>query len=142
MISTTGSTTYSSTADRQYSCAYFEYPGQSLEDAQLAKKRHIVAKMLVQDNHATLDIGCGFGGMGLYLAQNAGARVTGVTLSHEQHGIASQRARDAGIAERAEFRLQDYRDVEGQFDRIVSVGMFEHVGAAAFDEYFWHVNGC
>ncbi len=127
-------------ADRQYSCAYFEYPGQSLEDAQLAKKRHIVAKMLVQDGHSALDIGCGFGGMGLYLAQNAGARVTGVTLSHEQHDIATQRARDAGLVDRAEFRLQDYRDVEGQFDRIVSVGMFEHVGAAAFDEYFWNVN--
>jgi cyclopropane-fatty-acyl-phospholipid synthase len=126
-------------ADRQYSCAYFEYPGQSLEDAQLAKKRHIVAKMLVSEGHSALDIGCGFGGMGLYLAQNAGARVTGVTLSHEQHGIAAQRARDGGLADRAEFRLQDYRDVEGQFDRIVSVGMFEHVGAAAFDEYFWHV---
>ncbi len=127
-------------ADRQYSCAYFEYPGQSLEDAQLAKKRHIVAKMLVGEGHNALDIGCGFGGMGLYLAQNAGARVLGVTLSTEQQEIASQRSRDAGLTERAEFRLQDYRDVEGQFDRIVSVGMFEHVGAAAFDEYFWHVN--
>ena len=127
-------------ADRQYSCAYFEYPGQSLEDAQLAKKRHIVAKMLVQEGQSALDIGCGFGGMGLYLAQNAGARVTGVTLSHEQHGIATERARDAGLSDRADFRLQDYRDVQGQFDRIVSVGMFEHVGAAAFDEYFWHVN--
>ena len=126
-------------ADRQYSCAYFEYPGQSLEDAQLAKKRHIAAKMLVGEDHTTLDIGCGFGGMGLYLAYAAGAKVTGVTLSEEQHGIATQRARDAGLADRADFRLQDYRDVEGPFDRIVSVGMFEHVGAAAFDEYFWHV---
>ena len=127
-------------ADRQYSCAYFEYPGQSLEDAQLAKKRHIAAKMLVGEGHTALDIGCGFGGMGLYLAQTAGARVAGVTLSEEQHGIATQRARDAGLADRADFRLQDYRDVEGPFDRIISVGMFEHVGAAAFDEYFWHVN--
>ena len=127
-------------ADRQYSCAYFEHPNQSLEDAQLAKKRHIAAKMLIDDRHRVLDIGCGFGGMGLYLAQNAGARVTGVTLSQEQHGIATQRARDAGLAERADFRLQDYRDVEGPFDRIVSVGMFEHVGAAAFPQYFAHVN--
>ena len=127
-------------ADRQYSCAYFERPGQSLEEAQLAKKRHIAAKMLIEDRHETLDIGCGFGGMGLYLAQTAGARVTGVTLSEEQHGIATQRAREAGLADRTDFRLQDYRDVEGQFDRIVSVGMFEHVGVAAFDEYFYHVN--
>jgi cyclopropane-fatty-acyl-phospholipid synthase len=127
-------------SDRQYSCAYFEYPGQSLEDAQLAKKRHIAAKLLVGEGHATLDIGCGFGGMGLYLAQTVGARVTGVTLSEEQHGIATQRARETGLADRTDFRLQDYRDVEGPFDRIVSVGMFEHVGAAAFDEYFWHVD--
>lgn len=126
-------------ADRQYSCAYFERRGQSLEEAQLAKKRHIAAKLLIEEGHRTLDIGCGFGGMGLYLAQTAGARVTGVTLSEEQHGIAAQRARDAGLADRADFRLQDYRDVEGPFERIVSVGMFEHVGAAAFDEYFSHV---
>ena len=127
-------------ADRQYSCAYFERPGQSLEEAQLAKKRHIAAKMLVEEGRRTLDIGCGFGGMGLYLAQTAGARVTGVTLSEEQHAIATQRARDAGLSDRVEFRLQDYRDVDGPFDRIVSVGMFEHVGAAAFDEYFGHVS--
>ena len=126
-------------ADRQYSCAYFEHPGQTLEDAQLAKKRHIAAKMLIDERHSVLDIGCGFGGMGLYLAQTAGARVTGVTLSHEQQAIASQRASDAGLADRVDFQLQDYRDVEGRFDRIVSVGMFEHVGAAGFDEYFAHV---
>ncbi len=126
-------------SDRQYSCAYFERPGQSLEEAQLAKKRHIAAKMLIDDRHRVLDIGCGFGGMGLYLAQNVGAQVVGVTLSSEQHAIATQRAADAGIADHADFRLQDYRDVEGKFDRIVSVGMFEHVGAAAFDEYFSHV---
>jgi cyclopropane-fatty-acyl-phospholipid synthase len=126
-------------ADRQYSCAYFEHPGQSLEEAQLAKKRHIAAKMLIGEGQTALDIGCGFGGMGLYLAQTGGARVTGVTLSQEQHVIATERARSAGLSERVDFRLQDYRDVEGQFDRIVSVGMFEHVGAAGFDEYFAHV---
>ena len=126
-------------ADRQYSCAYFEHPDQSLEEAQLAKKRHIAAKLLIDDKMSALDIGCGFGGLGLYLAQNTSARVTGVTLSQEQQAIAGQRAREAGLSDRADFRLQDYRDVEGQFDRLVSVGMFEHVGAARFDEYFWHV---
>jgi cyclopropane-fatty-acyl-phospholipid synthase len=126
-------------ADRQYSCAYFERPGQSLDEAQLAKKRHIAAKLLVDEGHRTLDIGCGFGGMGLYLAQQTGARVVGVTLSQEQHAIATRRAKEAGLSGRADFRLQDYRDVEGPFQRIVSVGMFEHVGKARFDEYFHHV---
>jgi cyclopropane-fatty-acyl-phospholipid synthase len=126
-------------ADRQYSCAYFEHPGQSLEEAQLAKKRHIAAKLLIDERHSALDIGCGFGGMGLYLSETSGARVTGVTLSHEQQSIATQRASEAGLADRVDFRLQDYRDVDGPFDRIVSVGMFEHVGAAGYDEFFDHV---
>ena len=125
--------------DMQYSCAYFENANQSLDEAQLAKKRHIAAKLLIDEGHRALDIGCGFGGMGLYLAGQTGASVTGVTLSEEQHGIARGRAEAAGLAERAEFRLQDYRDVEGPFDRIVSVGMFEHVGLAHFDEFFAHV---
>lgn len=123
-------------ADRQYSCAYFEYPGQSLDDAQTAKKRHIAAKLLPMDGATALDIGCGFGGMALYLAGVAGAKVTGVTLSKEQFGVATDRAQRAGLADRVDFRLQDYRDVEGSFDRIVSVGMFEHVGAPGYDEYF------
>jgi cyclopropane-fatty-acyl-phospholipid synthase len=127
-------------ADRQYSCAYYEHPGQTLEEAQLAKKRHLAAKLLVDERHRVLDIGCGWGGMGLYLARQTGARVTGVTLSEEQHGISQARAQETGLASRAEFRLQDYRDVQGPFDRIVSVGMFEHVGLAHFDEYFSHVN--
>jgi cyclopropane-fatty-acyl-phospholipid synthase len=126
-------------ADRQYSCAYFEHPGATLEEAQLAKKRHIAAKLLVDDGHSVLDIGCGFGGMGLYLANTAGARATGVTLSKEQHAVANKRAVDGGLADRASFRLMDYRDVDGRFDRIVSVGMFEHVGVGGFDEYFQHV---
>ena len=126
-------------ADWQYSCAYFERPGQSLEEAQLAKKRHLAAKLLIDEGMRVLDIGCGFGGLGLYLAQNTGARVVGVTLSEEQHAVARDRVRDAGLSERVDFRLQDYRDVEGPFDRLVSVGMFEHVGAARFDEYFAHV---
>ena len=126
-------------ADRQYSCAYFEHPGATLEEAQLAKKRHIAAKLLVDDDHNVLDIGCGFGGMGLYLANTAGARATGVTLSKEQHAVATKRAIDSCLADRVNFQLQDYRDVEGQFDRIVSVGMFEHVGIGGFDEYFQNV---
>ncbi|MCS0493635.1 cyclopropane-fatty-acyl-phospholipid synthase family protein [Ancylobacter sp. MQZ15Z-1] len=127
-------------ADRQYSCAYFEHEGQSLDDAQLAKKRHIAAKLLFDRPELdVLDIGCGWGGMGLYLADNAGANVTGVTLSQEQHGIASARAQERGLSERARFLLQDYRDTPGPFDRIVSVGMFEHVGIGHYDEYFTRV---
>jgi cyclopropane-fatty-acyl-phospholipid synthase len=127
-------------ADWQYSCAYFECEGQSLEEAQLAKKRHIAAKLLIDERHSVLDIGCGFGGMALYLAQIAGARAaTGVTLSQEQFEVASLRASDGGLAERVAFRVQDYRDLDEPFDRIVSVGMFEHVGAAGYDEYFANV---
>jgi cyclopropane-fatty-acyl-phospholipid synthase len=122
-------------ADQQYSCAYFERPNQSLDDAQLAKKRHLAAKLLLAPGKRVLDIGCGWGGLGLYLAEIAGAHVTGVTLSNEQHAVARQRA-----AERAlrglEFRLQDYRDVRETFDRIVSVGMFEHVGVGFYDTFF------
>ena len=128
-------------ADRQYSCGYFESPEQSLDDAQLAKKRHLAAKLLLgRDRHErdlrVLDIGCGWGGLGLYLAEIAGADVTGVTLSQEQHAIANERAAEKGLAERARFKLQDYRDVDGPFDRIVSVGMFEHVGVNHYDTFF------
>jgi cyclopropane-fatty-acyl-phospholipid synthase len=123
-------------SDLQYSCAYFEHSGQSLDEAQLAKKRHLAAKLLVEDDSSVLDIGCGFGGLALYLAGVAGARVTGVTLSEEQFGIAKRRATETGLANRVDFRLQDYRDVSETFDRIVSVGMFEHVGVSRYDEYF------
>ena len=123
-------------ADRQYSCAYFEHSGQSLDDAQRAKERHIAAKLLPTDGMSALDIGCGFGGMALYLAGVVGAKVMGVTLSEEQFGVASERARQSGFADRLDFRLQDYRDVEEFFDRIVSVGMFEHVGVRGYDEFF------
>jgi cyclopropane-fatty-acyl-phospholipid synthase len=123
-------------ADRQYSCAYFEYPGQPLDDAQIAKKRHIAAKLVPKDGVTALDIGCGFGGLGMYLAGVAGAKVIGVTLSEEQFAAARARARDAGLSDRVEFRLQDYRDVHETFDRIVSVGMFEHVGVNRYDEFF------
>ena len=123
-------------ADRQYSCAYFEKPDQTLDDAQVAKKRHLAAKLLLDRNKRVLDIGCGWGGLGLYLAEVAGADVTGITLSQEQHAIANERAAEKGLAERARFNLQDYRDVEGPFDRIVSVGMFEHVGVNHYDAFF------
>ncbi len=125
-------------ADRQYSCGYFESPEQSLDDAQLAKKRHLAAKLLLRDDRdlRVLDIGCGWGGLGLYLAEVAGADVTGITLSQEQHAIANERAAEKGLADRARFELQDYRDVEGPFDRIVSVGMFEHVGVNHYDAFF------
>jgi cyclopropane-fatty-acyl-phospholipid synthase len=128
-------------ADRQYSCAYFESPDQSLDDAQLAKKRHLAAKLLMEPGKShqdlrVLDIGCGWGGLGLFLAEVTGAKVTGVTLSQEQHAIANERAAENGLAERARFLMQDYRDVEGPFDRIVSVGMFEHVGVGHYDTFF------
>jgi cyclopropane-fatty-acyl-phospholipid synthase len=123
-------------ADRQYSCAYFETPDTSLDDAQLAKKRHLAAKLLLDHDQRVLDVGCGWGGLGLYLAELAGADVTGVTLSQEQYAIANERAAEKGLNERARFLLQDYRDVRGPFDRIVSVGMFEHVGVGHYDAFF------
>jgi cyclopropane-fatty-acyl-phospholipid synthase len=124
-------------ADRQYSCAYFEHPGQSLDDAQLAKKRHIAAKLMLDEpGTRVLDIGCGWGGMALYLAKVAAASVTGITLSKEQLGVANQRAAEQGLSDVTEFRLQDYRDVLEKFDRIVSVGMFEHVGVGFYDTFF------
>ncbi|MCQ0990220.1 SAM-dependent methyltransferase [Jiella marina] len=123
--------------DRQYSCAYFEDRNATLEEAQLAKKRHIAAKMkLDKPGLRVLDIGCGWGGMGLYLARNLQANVVGVTLSDEQLTIANRRAAESGLSDLAEFRLEDYRKTEGPFDRIVSVGMFEHVGVGFYDEYF------
>ncbi len=123
-------------ADQQYSCAYFETDDQSLDDAQLAKKRHLAAKLLVNPGANVLDIGCGWGGLALYLAEVAGAHATGITLSKEQHIRAQQRAIERGRAEDAIFRLIDYRDVTGSFDRIVSVGMFEHVGVGFYDRFF------
>jgi cyclopropane-fatty-acyl-phospholipid synthase len=122
--------------DRQYSCAYFEHPGQNLDDAQLAKKRHLAAKLVLRPGFRVLDIGCGWGGLALYLAQHCGARVTGITLSQEQLAFATGRAAEKGLAGAAEFRLQDYRDTRETFDRIVSVGMFEHVGVGFYDTYF------
>lgn len=122
--------------DRQYSCAYFRDPEMTLEEAQEAKKRHIAGKLLIEPGMRVLDIGCGWGGLALTLARDWGAEVTGVTLSTEQHAMATQRAEAAGLADKARFHLMDYRKVEGSFDRIVSVGMFEHVGVPHYNEYF------
>jgi cyclopropane-fatty-acyl-phospholipid synthase len=121
--------------DQQYSCAYFERPDQSLDDAQLAKKRHLAAKLRVTPDASVLDIGCGWGGLALYLAEIAGARVTGITLSQEQYQRAQNRAQERGRQD-VTFKLLDYRDVGGRFDRIVSVGMFEHVGVSFYDGFF------
>lgn len=122
--------------DRQYSCAYFDEPGQSLDEAQLAKKRHIAAKLLLKPGLSVLDIGSGWGGLALYLADIAGASVTGLTLSPEQLKVAQRRAGERGLTSQVEFRLEDYRAPRDSFDRIVSVGMFEHVGLKDYDVYF------
>jgi cyclopropane-fatty-acyl-phospholipid synthase len=122
--------------DQQYSCAYFESVDQSLDDAQLAKKRHLAAKLRVEPRANVLDIGCGWGGLALYLAEICGANVTGITLSEEQYRRAQNRAAERGLTQDAAFKLIDYRDVEDRFDRIVSVGMFEHVGVGFYDTFF------
>ncbi|MBP7669999.1 MAG: class I SAM-dependent methyltransferase [Ferrovibrio sp.] len=126
--------------DKQYSCAYFPTPETTLEQAQIAKKRHIAAKLQLKAGQRVLDIGSGWGGMAIYLAQNYGVEVLGVTLSEEQHKIATQRARDLGLADKVKFEIRDYRSLEGPFDRIVSVGMFEHVGVPHFSAFFQTVN--
>ncbi len=123
--------------DRQYSCAYYEQPDFDLAEAQLAKKKHIAAKLYMdREKLSVLDIGSGWGGMGLHLAREFDARVTGVTLSDEQFNVSNRRARDEGLAAQAEFKLLDYRKIEQKFDRIVSVGMFEHVGKKHYQTYF------
>jgi cyclopropane-fatty-acyl-phospholipid synthase len=141
---TTSPTTTISTAEyalfldsgQQYSCAYFENWQDSLDDAQLAKKRHLIAKLLLEKGDRLLDIGFGFGGLALYAAECCGAHVTGITLSQEQLAEARRRATERHMNGRAEFEVLDYRDVLGTFDRIVSVGMFEHVGINFYDTFF------
>jgi cyclopropane-fatty-acyl-phospholipid synthase len=123
-------------SDKQYSCAYFERPDATLEEAQLAKKRHIAAKLLIRRGDRVLDIGSGWGGLGLYLAEMTGADVTGVTLSTEQLQTSEARAAERNLTHSARFLLEDYRDIPGPFERIVSVGMFEHVGVDFYDTYF------
>jgi len=123
-------------ADMQYSCAYFERPDMTLEEAQVAKKRHIAAKLLIEPGMRVLDIGCGWGGLAMTLAEETGAEVDGVTLSVEQLAVAQERAEARGLAQRARFSLTDYRDVTERYDRIVSIGMFEHVGRPNYQDYF------
>lgn len=126
-------------ADKQYSCAYFKDSDMTLEEAQIAKKAHIARKLCLEPGMKVLDIGCGWGGMAITLARDYGARVTGVTLSEEQHKVATERVRAAGLQDQIDIRLQDYRRVADRFDRIVSVGMFEHVGVPHYREYFRNV---
>jgi cyclopropane-fatty-acyl-phospholipid synthase len=125
--------------DMQYSCAYFENGDESLEEAQVKKKRHIAAKLQLEDGQRILDIGCGWGGLAIDLARRANVEILGVTLSEEQHRIAVERANASGLSDRVRFELRDYREVTGHFDRIVSVGMFEHVGVTRYDEFFGRV---
>lgn len=122
--------------DRQYSCGYFPSPETSLDAAQLAKKRHIASKLLLKPGQRVLDIGSGWGGLALYLAREVKVSVDGVTLSTEQHKVSTRRAEEAGMSDRVAFHLRDYREVTGRYDRIVSVGMFEHVGVPHYEEYF------
>ena len=122
--------------DRQYSCAYFRTGQETLEEAQAAKKRHIAAKLCLRPGLHVLDIGCGWGGLALTLAREHGVRVTGITLSQEQLATARARAADAGLADRVRFELLDYRALRGAYDRIVSVGMFEHVGISHYRHFF------
>jgi cyclopropane-fatty-acyl-phospholipid synthase len=122
--------------DLQYSCAYFTDPSNSLDQAQEDKKAHIAAKLHLKPGQTVLDIGCGWGGMALYLNRVADVDVLGVTLSQEQLAVARRRAEEAGVSDRVRFELIDYRELEGTFDRIVSVGMFEHVGAAHYGEFY------
>jgi cyclopropane-fatty-acyl-phospholipid synthase len=122
--------------DRQYSCAYFRGEDDDLEQAQLDKKRHIAAKLMIEPGQKVLDIGSGWGGLALYLAGECGADVTGLTLSVEQHKAATRRAAAAGLSDRVRFHLRDYREEPGRYDRIVSVGMFEHVGVNHYPAFF------
>ena len=129
--------------DRQYSCAYFPKGTETLEEAQEAKKHHIAAKLcLDRPGLSVLDIGCGWGGMALTLARDYGATVTGITLSTEQLAEAQARAEAEGLADRVSFQLLDYRAADRSFDRVVSVGMFEHVGVFHYRAFFDTVSRC
>jgi cyclopropane-fatty-acyl-phospholipid synthase len=122
--------------DLQYSCAYFETGGETLEQAQEAKKELIAAKLCLRPGLSVLDIGCGWGGLALHLARTRGVRVRGITLSQAQLPVARVRAEAQGLASQTSFAFEDYRETNGAFDRIVSVGMFEHVGRSHYEEFF------
>lgn len=126
--------------DKQYSCAYFTNEKESIETAQENKKRHIAAKLRIEPGMRVLDIGSGWGGLALYLAEACDADVTGITLSSEQHRISNERAKKTGLENRVRFFLRDYREEKGKYDRIVSVGMFEHVGVRHYKAYFAKMN--
>ena len=121
--------------DMQYSCAYFHNENISLDQAQIDKKNHIINKLQISENMKVLDIGCGWGGMAIEIAKQTGATVKGITLSENQFATASKRAQEEGLSEKLHFKLQDYRNENENYDRIVSVGMFEHVGIKYFREY-------
>ena len=126
--------------DMQYSCAYFHNPNIGLDQAQKDKKEHIIKKLSINENMNVLDIGCGWGGMAIEIAKQTGAKVKGITLSENQFKTASERAQKEGLSDRVSFALQDYRNETDQYDRIVSVGMFEHVGVRYFGTYLKKVH--
>ena len=122
--------------DMQYSCAYFPEPETPLDDAQRFKKDHIARKLCLKPGDRVLDIGCGWGGLAMHLAKLEDVQVHGVTLSCEQHCLAKERAETAGLSDRVDFEIQDYRNLTDEYDKVVSVGMFEHVGVPHYREYF------
>jgi len=122
--------------DMQYSCGYFYNDNISLEQAQKDKKNHIIQKLQIQNNMSVLDIGSGWGGLALHIAKNTGANVRGITLSENQFKYANNRAQEEGLSDKVKFYLKDYRQEKNTFDRIVSVGMFEHVGVKSFTNFF------
>jgi len=126
--------------DRQYSCAYFQNGEDDLATAQVAKERHLAAKLLLEPRQKVLDIGSGWGGLAIYLEKEGGGEVTGLTLSQSQLTIARERAAEAGVDQRVKFQLRDYREQNGTFDRIVSVGMFEHVGVNQYEQFFTKIS--
>lgn len=126
--------------DMQYSCAYFKSLDDDLETAQINKKRHLAAKLQLQPGKKVLDIGSGWGGLAISLAREADVDVTGLTLSEEQHRVATERVKAAGLEDRVRFHLKDYREETGTYDRIVSVGMFEHVGIKHYTEFFSQIS--
>jgi len=128
-------------ADRQYSCAYFQDGNDDLATAQVAKERHLAAKLLLEPGQKVLDIGSGWGGLAQYLAKEGRVDVTGLTLSHSQLKVARERAIKSGLGNSVDFQFRDYREQKGSFDRIVSVGMFEHVGVNQYERFFSTVNG-